>query len=92
MTVLDDSERPVQLVPPQRTTRPGDFDLWLEPDFSIIVVVRRAFAHMDTGSIFMPGIVAMKLENETSLFKNLRTHFMPLLDNSMSDAIVHESR
>jgi hypothetical protein len=53
-------QRPLQLVFPQRATRLGDFDLWLPPDFSIIVVILRAFAYMNTGAVFMMGIVAVK--------------------------------
>jgi hypothetical protein len=42
-----------------------------------MIVILRAFTDMDTGSIFMKGIIAVKPENETALLKDFGTHGVP---------------
>jgi hypothetical protein len=51
---------------PECAPRASHLDLWLQPDFGIIVIILRAFAHMRTRSLFMQGIMAVKPEHETT--------------------------
>jgi hypothetical protein len=72
--LLNHLECPVQLVAPQRATRPSHFDFGLQPDLGIIVIVLRTFAHMHTSPFFIAGIIAMKPEDEVTFLKHLRAH------------------
>ena len=82
MVLLNDFECSIQLMTPQYATRSRYFNLWFQPDFSIVVVVLRAFAHVQARLIFIESIVTMKPEDKLPFFKNFRTHSPFFLDKA----------
>jgi len=72
--LLNDFERRSQFVLPQGAACSRHLYLWFQPNFSIIMVVRHAFARMYAGPCFVECIVAVKLENQTAFLKHLWAH------------------